>query len=145
MKKEQAKNLYFVIRRLDAKSVDSELRTKMLANTIATKKIATELEEAEKTLQESLTDKEREADRTVSELNRKQAADKAYLPSEAETKAVEIVNNFNKVANATMKGLFEAKADIKLKKITAEELDKLADSNPLTFDALALISELLVG
>ena len=60
-KKIELTNLYEVIRKLDAKSIDATTRSKMLSNTIAAKRIATEVEEAKKTVVESISDEERKA------------------------------------------------------------------------------------
>ena len=144
MTKIEARTLYGIIRRLDAKGIDSATRSKMLAATIATKKCAQELEEAEKTVNESATEKEREADRTVSELRRKLAADKSYVPSDKENEAVAVMAEWKRTADNSLKEIFEADAAINLKKLTDDELDSLAGNNSLSFDELALMKQLLV-
>ena len=88
-KKIELTNLYEVIRKLDAKSIDATTRSKMLSNTIAAKRIATEVEEAKKTVVESISDEERKANDVITELQKKVKADANYIPTEEENKAAE--------------------------------------------------------
>lgn len=143
-KKIELTNLYEVIRKLDAKSIDATTRSKMLSNTIAAKRIATEIEEAKKTVVESISDEERKANDVITELQKKVKADANYIPTEEENKAAEVVKSWNKMFAEAIAAELNTEVEVLLKKITSDELDKIADKNNLTMDELVLLSEMIV-
>lgn len=143
-KKIELTNLYEVIRKLDAKSIDATTRSKMLSNTIAAKRIATEVEEAKKTVVESISDEERKANDVITELQKKVKADANYIPTEEENKAAEVVKSWNKMFAEAIAAELNTEVEVLLKKITSDELDKIADKNNLTMDELVLLSEMIV-
>ena len=142
-KKIELTNLYEVIRKLDAKSIDATTRSKMLSNTIAAKRIATEVEEAKKTVVESISDEERKANDVITELQKKVKADANYIPTEEENKAAEVVKSWNKMFAEAIAAELNTEVEVLLKKITSDELDKIADKNNLTMDELVLLSEMI--
>lgn len=144
MKKSELASVYGIVRRLDAKNVESEVRSKMLSNTIVAKKAATEIEEADKTVKEGATDEEKEAMETVQKVREKAQKDANYTLTEEEKKAVEVVNAWNKTYNEAMKKELNTEVSPELEKLTKEELNKLAEGNSLTFDELVLLKEVLV-
>lgn len=145
MKKSELANVYGIIRKLDAKNVESGVRTKMLANTIAGKKAATEIEEADKTVKEGITDEEKAAMEVVQKAQEKLQKDKTYTLSDEEKKAVEVVNAWNKTYKDAMQKELDTEVTPNLEKLTKEELNKLAEGNSLTFDELVLLDEVLVA
>lgn len=145
MKKSEIANVYGIIRKLDAKNVESEVRAKMLANTIIGKKAATEIEEADKTVKEGLTEEEKEAMQTIQKAQEKVGKDKNYVLTDEEKKAVEVVNAWNKTYKDAMQKELDTEVDAKFETLSKEELNKLAEGNSLTFDELVLLSEALVA
>lgn len=145
MKKSEIANVYGIIRKLDAKNVESDVRAKMLANTIIGKKAATEIEEADKTVKEGLTDEEKEAMQTIQKAQEKVGKDKNYVLTDEEKKAVEVVNAWNKTYKDAMQKELDTEVDAKFETLSKEELNKLAEGNSLTFDELVLLSEALVA
>lgn len=145
MKKSEIANVYGIIRKLDAKNVESDVRAKMLANTIIGKKAATEIEEADKTVKEGLTDEEKEAMQTIQNAQEKVGKDKNYVLTDDEKKALEVVNAWNKTYKDAMQKELDTEVDAKFEKLSKEELNKLAEGNSLTFDELVLLSEALVA
>lgn len=144
MKKSEIANVYGIIRKLDAKNVESEVRSKMLANTIIGKKAATEIEEADKTVKEGLTEEEKEAMQTIQKAQEKINKDKGYTLNDEEKKAVEVVNAWNKTYKDAMQKELDTEVEAKFEALSKEELNKLAEGNSLTFDELVLLSEALV-
>lgn len=144
MKKSEIANVYGIIRKLDAKNVESEVRSKMLANTIIGKKAATEIEEADKTVKEGLTEEEKEAMQTIQKAQEKINKDKGYTLNDEEKKAVEVVNAWNKTYKDAMHKELDTEVEAKFETLSKEELNKLAEGNSLTFDELVLLSEALV-
>lgn len=142
MKKIELVNLYEILRKLDAKNIDSEVRAKVLANTIAGKKAASEVEEAKKTVIEGATEEEKEASQLVQELREK---GKDYELTDSDKKAIELVNAWNKTFAEAISAELNTEVDVELKKLSTEELNKLADGNSLTMDELVLLSELMVA
>lgn len=145
MKKSEIANVYGIIRKLDAKNVESEVRSKMLANTIIGKKAATEIEEADKTVKEGLIEEEKEAMQTIQKAQEKINKDKSYALNDEEKKAVEVVNAWNKTYKDAMQKELDTEVDAKFETLSKEELNKLAEGNSLTFDELVLLSEALVA
>lgn len=145
MKKSEIANVYGIIRKLDAKNVESDVRAKMLANTIVGKKAATEIEEADKTVKEGLTEEEKEAMQTIQKAQEKVGKDKNYVLTDEEKKAVEVVNAWNKTYKDAMQKELDTEVDAKFETLSKEELNKLAEGNSLTFDELVLLSEALVA
>lgn len=145
MKKSEIANVYGIIRKLDAKNVESDVRAKMLANTIIGKKAATEIEEADKTVKEGLTEEEKEAMQTIQKAQEKVGKDKNYVLTDEEKKAVEVVNAWNKTYKDAMQKELDTEVDAKFETLSKEELNKLAEGNSLTFDELVLLSEALVA
>lgn len=145
MKKSEIANVYGIIRKLDAKNVESDVRAKMLANTIIGKKAATEIEEADKTVKEGLTEEEKEAMQTIQKAQEKIGKDKNYVLTDEEKKAVEVVNAWNKTYKDAMQKELDTEVDAKFEALSKEELNKLAEGNSLTFDELVLLSEALVA
>ena len=145
MTKIEMAGLYDLCKGLKATNISSELRSKMLANTILAKKCKTEIEEAQKTAIENATDKERDAERVIAEARQKLQEDKDYKLTKAEEKAAKIISEWNKVFNEAMLAVCNAEADGELKKITEEELNQLADNNELTMEQLVFVSENLVA
>lgn len=144
MKKSEIANVYGIIRKLDAKNVESEVRSKMLANTIIGKKAATEIEEADKTVKEGLTEEEKEAMQTIQKAQEKINKDKGYALNDEEKKAVEVVNAWNKTYKDAMQNELDTEVESKFETLSKDELNKLAEGNSLTFDELVLLSEALV-
>lgn len=145
MKKSEIANVYGIIRKLDAKNVESDVRAKMLANTIIGKKAATEIEEADKTVKEGLTEEEKEAMQTIQKAQEKIGKDKNYVLTDEEKKAVEVVNAWKKTYKDAMQKELDTEVDAKFETLSKEELNKLAEGNSLTFDELVLLSEALVA
>lgn len=145
MKKSEIANVYGIIRKLDAKNVESDVRAKMLANTIIGKKAATEIEEADKTVKEGLTEEEKDAMQTIQKAQEKVGKDKNYVLTDEEKKAVEVVNAWNKTYKDAMQKELDTEVDAKFETLSKEELNKLAEGNSLTFDELVLLSEALVA
>lgn len=145
MKKIEMAGLYDLCKGLKVTKISSELRTKMLANTILAKKCKAEIEEAQKAAIENATDKEREAEGVVAEARKKVQENKEYQLTEAEQDAVKTISEWNKVFNDAMLAVCNAEVEEKLKKITSDELNQLADGNELTMEQLVFLSENLVA
>lgn len=136
--------LYDLCKGLKVTNISSELRSKMLANTILAKKCKTEIEDAQKTAIENATDKERDAEKVLADVRQKLQENSEYKITETEKEAAETIAAWNKVFNEAMLAVCNAEADEELKKITEEELNQLADNNEMTMEQLVFMSENLV-
>lgn len=143
MKKKFAKQVLETIRKWDAKNIGSETRSKLLTNIITLKKIAVEIDETIKTLQESMTDEEKKAAVIVQNLQKKVAEDKDYKMTDNEMEAVTTVKNWESVANKSLSEVLNL--EVEIKKLTSEEFDIIAEHNEMSMGMYEELNELLVG
>ena len=145
MKKIEMAGLYDLCKGLKVANMSSELRTKMLTNTIIASKCKTEIENAQKTAIENATDKEREAEKVIADARQKLQENKDYKLTKAEEKAAKVIAEWNKVFNEAMLAVCNAEVGEELQKISIDELNQLADNNEFTMEQLVFIKENLVA
>ena len=137
MKVKDARQAYAIVRKLGSQSISSELRNKMIHNTVETKKAQKMMDELVKDLQENMT----EAEKAAMEVIGGYEARGERVP-EDKMGELDLVRGFNKILKKEMGGLDEKEIEVDYTPITTEERDKLCENNTLTFDELAVLEEL---
>lgn len=143
MKKKDAKQLLGFIRKWDAKSIASEVRSKLLYNMINLKKVETEIEEAIKAAQEGLTEEEKEAANVREEVRQKYQKNNEYMLTEDEVKAVQLILQWEKVLNDSLVELLDK--EIEIKTLTASEFDDIVEKNDMSMEEYWWVANLLVN
>lgn len=143
MKKKDAKQLLGFIRKWDAKSIASEVRSKLLYNMINLKKVETEIEDAIKAAQEGLTEEEKEAANVREEVRQKYQKNNEYVLTEDEVKAVQLILQWEKVLNDSLMELLDK--EIEIKTLTASEFDDIVEKNDMSMEEYWWVANLLVN
>lgn len=143
MKKKIAKQVLEIIRKWDAKNINSETRSKLLTNIITLKKVVAEIDETIKNLNEAMTDEEKKAAVTVQNVKKKIAEDKGYLMTESEMYATTVIKNWEIAANKSLAEVLDA--EIEIKKLSVEEFDIIVEHNEMSMGVYEELFELLVG
>lgn len=142
MKKKIAKQILEIIRNWDAKNINSETRSKLLTNIITLKKVAAEVDETVKSLQESMTEEERQAAMIVQTLQKKMAEEKDYILAEEEKETILTYKKWEAAANSTLSEMLDV--EVEIKKLTAAEFDSIVDNNGMSMKQYEMLYELMV-
>jgi hypothetical protein len=131
MNKKEICDLAGWLKGLNVMQYSCELRMKVLRNMIACDGVVNELENAKKLIREGWTEEEKKA----IEVNQKTLIaamnDRSYKLTDEEREANKVVENLNTLFREAMKPKEEEVADVKLEKMTDEEICKLADGNDI--------------
>lgn len=131
MNKKEICDLAGWLKGLSVMQYSCELRMKVLRNMIACDGVVKELEDAKKLIRDGWTEDEKKA----IEVNQKALIavmnDRSYKLTDEEMEANKVVENLNTVFREAMKPKEEEVADVKLEKMTDEEICKLADGNDI--------------
>ncbi len=143
MKKKIAKQVLEIIRKWDAKNINSETRSKLLTNIITLKKVVAEIDETIKNLNEAMTDEEKKAAVVVQDVKKKIAEDKGYPMTEIEMDAATVIKNWEIAANKSLAEVLDT--EIEIKKLSADEFDMIVENNEMSMGLYEELFELLVG
>lgn len=143
MKKKIAKQVLEIIRKWDAKNINSETRSKLLTTIIMLKKVVAEIDETIKSLNEAMTDEEKKAAVVVQNLKKKVVEDNNYQMTESEMDAATVIKNWEIVANKSLAEILDT--EIEMKKLSAEEFDMIVENNEMSMGMYEELFELLVG
>ena len=137
MKVKDARQVYAIVRKLGSQAISSELRRKMIHNTVETKKAQKMMDELVKDLKENMTDAEKDAMEVIGGYE----ARGERVPTD-KMGDLDLVRGFNKILKKEMSELDEKEIEVDYTAISTEERDKLCENNTLTFDELAVLEEL---